>query len=298
MYAATLPSDNVPDLGAQTPASTRASEGMHGCADMAFAVDAGTTRLKDLYQTSPLRVLFPGKAPGDVLSAALVTTSGGLLGGDRLTVGVRVDTSAAVQVIGQAAEKVYRSKGPDTLFDVDLKVADDAWLEWLPQETIVFDHARLRRRTCVDVAPGGTFFGAEMLVFGRTAMGETLNQGLIRDAWEVRRAGKLQWADALHLEGDLTVPLNHPAGFASARAAATSILVADDASDRLAFVRDILDGAPDGVKCAATVVNGVLVTRWLAFDTQALRAAFGVYWSAMRHEVKGLPRVMPRLWQM
>lgn len=314
MYVATLPSDSVPELGvpqgahlgahlgahrgAQTPASTRAADGMHGCAEMQFAVDGGVTRLKDLYQTSPLRVLFPGKAPGDVLSAALVTTSGGLVGGDRLTVGVQVDTSAAVQVIGQAAEKVYRSKGPDTLFDVDLNVADGAWLEWLPQETIIFDHARLRRRTCVEVAPGGMFLGAEMLVFGRTAMGETLSQGLVRDVWEVRRAGKLQWADALHLEGDLTVPLNHPAGFAGARAAATSIVIADDAARYLSFVRDVLDTAPEGVKCAATVVNGVLVTRWLAFDAQALRAAFGVYWSAMRGEMKGLPRVMPRLWQM
>jgi len=296
MYAATSPSDLALDNSAQTPADK--TTGMVGHANMSFAVASGQTRLKDLYQTSPMRVLFPGKAPGDVLSAALVTTSGGLVGGDRLTVGVQVDTGAAVQVIGQAAEKVYRSKGPDTLFNVDLNVSDGAWLEWLPQETIIFDKARLRRRTCVEVAPGGKFLGAEMLVFGRTAMGETLDHGLVRDTWEVRREGKLQWADALHLAGDLTIPLNHPAGFGGARAAATSILVADDAAEHLGFVRDVLSGMPDGVKCAATVVGGILVTRWLAFDAQSLRTAFGVYWSAMRHEIQGLPGVMPRLWQM
>ena len=296
MYAAISPSKLVANDWPKTPVYV--SDGMRGQASMMFARHGDETRLKDLYQSSPLRVLFPGKAKGDVLSAALVTTSGGLLGGDRLDVEVKIEAGAAVQVIGQAAEKVYRSKGPDTIFEVDLDVAEDAWLEWLPQETIIFDQARLRRRTRVEVAPGGVFLGAEMLVFGRTAMGETLHTGLIRDVWEVRRGAKLVWADALHMANDLRAQLDHPAGFGGARAAATAIIVADDAGRYLGFVRELLDVAPEGVKCAATVVNGVLVVRWLAFDAQALRLAFGAYWSAMRYELKGLPGLMPRLWLM
>lgn len=296
MYVATSPSKVVVNGWPQTP--VQVSQGMRGRASMTFARSGDETRLKDLYQSSPLRALFPGKATGDVLSAALVTTSGGLVGGDRLDVEVCLDANAAVQVIGQAAEKVYRSNGLDTVFEARLSVGEEAWLEWLPQETIIFDQARLRRHTCVDVAPGGAFLGAEMLVFGRAAMGETLRTGLIRDVWEVRRGAKLIWADALHLVGDLGAQLDHPAGFGGARAAATSIIVADDVGRYLGFVRKLLDTAPEGVKCAATVVNGVLVVRWLAFDAQALRAAFGVYWAAMRHEVKGLPGRMPRLWQM
>lgn len=285
MYAAISPSE-------------RSLEGMHGQARIIFAAAPGGARLKDLYQSSPLRVLFPTRRADDVAMAALVTTSGGLLGGDRLDVEVMIDTGAAAQIVGQAAEKVYRSKGPDTVFEVALDVAEGAWLEWLPQETIVFDRARLRRRTAVDVAPGGAFLGAEMLVFGRTAMGETLKEGLVRDVWEVRRSGKLVWADALHLAADVGARLDHPAGFGGARAAATCVLVADDAARHLEFARGVLEAAPQGVKCAATVANGVLVARWLAFDAQALRTAFGVYWSAMRHELKGLPRVLPRLWHM
>jgi len=293
MSAVTLPSD----VGLAEPLSL-VGDGMHGCARLEFAYGAKETRLKDLYQTSPLRVLFPAKAPGDVLQAVLVTTSGGLVGGDRLEVEVRVGPAAAVQVIGQAAEKIYRSKGQDTIFEARLDVAEGAWLEWLPQETIIFDQARLRRRTCVNIAPGGAFLGAELLVFGRTAMGETLNSGLVRDVWEVRRAGKLQWMDALHLAGDVKAQLDHPAGFGGARAAATSILVMDDVGKHLDFVRDILESAPEDVQCAATVVNDVLVTRWMAFETQALRGAFADYWSALRGELKGLPRKMPRLWNM
>lgn len=296
MYAATSPSNVALDLGAQTLLPS--GDGMQGRVKLVFGLSAGETRLKDLYQAAPMRVLFPSKATGDILSAALVTISGGLKGGDRMDVEVTVNAAAAVQIIGQAAEKVYRSNGSDTIFEARLDVAEDAWCEWLPQETIVFDKARLRRLTHVDVASGATFLGAEILVFGRTAMGETLDTGLVRDVWDVRRAGKRVWADALYLSGDIKTQLDNPAGFDGARAAATSILVADNADQYLDFVRNVLDEAPEGVKCAATHVNGILVTRWLAFDAQALRDAFAVYWSAMRHELKGLPAVMPRLWQM
>ncbi|PHS78309.1 MAG: urease accessory protein [Rhodospirillaceae bacterium] len=271
---------------------------MQGCAQLSFVHSDGATRLKDLYQTSPLRVLFPIPVTRDVMSAALVTTSGGLVGGDRLDVELSVDANAAVQFIGQAAEKVYRSKGPDTIFQARLEVGKEAWLEWLPQETILFDQARLRRRTSVNVASGGTFLGAEFLVFGRTAMGETVNTGLIRDVWNVRKSGKLVWMDALHMSGDLKAQLNHPAGFDGARAAATSLLICDEAEKHLDFVRTVLEAAPRDVKCAVTITNGILVTRWLAFDAQLLRHAFATYWSALRHELKGLPQVMPRLWHM
>ena len=296
MYAATSPYNAPLDESAQS--CVAGGEGMQGRVKLEYVQGPEGARLKDLYQAAPLRVLFPGKTPGDVTSAALVTTSGGLVGGDRLDVEVTINASAAVQVIGQAAEKVYRSKGPDTIFEVALSVGEDAWLEWLPQETIVFDAARLRRRTRVDVAPGGAFLGAEMLVFGRTAMGETLRTGLVRDVWEITQGEKLLWADALHLSGDLQGPLNHPAGFGGARAVATSVLVADDVEAHLTFVRAHLDGVHNGVKCAATIVGGVLVTRWMAFDTQNLRTAFGAYWAAMRNRVKGLPEALPRLWHM
>ncbi|MBL4748626.1 MAG: urease accessory protein [Gammaproteobacteria bacterium] len=297
MSAVTLPSDPIVHANVRR-LTTPDKDGMHGCAKITFETGPNGTCLKDLYQASPLRVLFPNKPKDDIYLAAFVTTSGGLVGGDHLNVDVTIGKGAAVQMIGQAAEKVYRSKGPDTVFEINLSVDEDAYLEWLPQETIIFDQARLRRRTTVNVTPGGTFLGAEILVFGRTAMGETLNQGLVRDVWEVSCAGKLTWSDALHLSGDIKAQLNHPAGFDGACATASSVLVSDDVEKYLDFVRDIFDTFSQDVKCAATITNGVLVTRWLAADAQLLRQAFAEYWANMRHELKGLPRALPRLWHM
>lgn len=294
MYAATLPSDKSSNAQNDPTPLT----GMRGRAELGFAHDTDQTRLKHLYHASPFRVLFPTLPKDELTSAVLVTTSGGLVGGDRLDVDVRVRQNAHAHVMGQAAEKVYRSTGPDTHFNANLNVEGGGYLEWLPQETIVFDQARLRRTTRVDVASNATFSGAEMLVFGRIAMGETIRTGLIRDVWDVRREGRQIWADALHLDGDIQAKLNHPAGFDGATAVATFVHIAPDAADRLDLAREILGEGSDRVRSGATVINGVLLARWLAFDARAMRESFGHFWAAFRAHTQNLPERMPRLWHV
>ena len=138
----------------------------------------GTTRLARLFQKAPLRVLMPRPAPGEPPCAVLLNTSGGIVGGDALQVEVRLEAGAAAVVTSQAAEKAYRSAGADATLDVALDLADGAWLEWLPQETILFDGARLRRRLRVDAAAQARLLAIDMLVFGRRARGERFQRRL------------------------------------------------------------------------------------------------------------------------
>ncbi|WP_109119868.1 urease accessory protein UreD [Azospirillum sp. TSO22-1] len=265
---------------------------IHGRATVAF--DRG--RLREVYHTDPLRLLFPTPASGDPVTAVVVTTSGGLVGGDRLEIAVSVGEGASALVTAQAAEKVYRSAGEDVRVDVRLAVGDGGWLEWLPQETILFDAARLRRTTSVAVNGSGRLLAGELLVFGRIARGERFTQGLARDAWEVRRDGRLAWADALHLDGDVAALLDHPAGFAGATAYGTIVYVGGDAADRLDAARALLeDAAP---RAGATVLDEVLVIRLLGRDAQRLRADFGRVWAGLRKELNGLPARLPRLWHV
>ncbi|WP_448187800.1 urease accessory protein UreD [Azospirillum sp. sgz301742] len=269
---------------------------IHGRADVAFDAASGTTRLRDLYHTDPLRLLFPNPGAGDPPTAVVVTTSGGLVGGDRLEVAASVGAGASALVTAQAAEKIYRSTGADVRFDVRLTVGDGGWLEWLPQETILFDGARLRRSTCAEVAGSGRLLAGESLVFGRIARGERFTQGLARDAWEVRRDGRLVWADALHLDGDVAAVLDHPAGFAGATAYGTIVYVGKDAADRLDGARTLLeDLAPHA---GATVLGEVLVIRLLGCDAHRLRNDFGRVWAGLRAELAGLPARLPRLWHV
>jgi urease accessory protein len=199
--------------------------------------------------------------------------------------------------MAQAAEKVYRSAGTATTrIGTALEVGAGGWLEWLPQETILFADCRLDRRLSLDLAGDGRAMAGEILVFGRIARGERTRTGLVHDVIEVRRSGRLVWADALHLEGDYGRVLDSPAGFAGAAACATFVYAGPDGGGRLETARGLLDA--EGVRTGATVVNGVLVARWLAEEPRRLRAAFGAFWASFRAEVGGLPALLPRLWDV
>jgi len=250
-----------------------------------FAVRDGTTRLTDLYQRDPCRVLFPDPEPGEPPQAVLVTTSGGVTGGDVLKMAIEVGPGGEALAVTQAAEKIYRaskSSDPCTM-DIAVTAGEGAILDWLPQETIVFEGARLRRRTIADIAAGGSLLACEMVVLGRAASGERFTQGLLLDAWSVRRAGKLVWTDALRIEGETP----KGAGFGDANALATVIGVWDEPRPRFEQARTLLDAA-ERVRAGVTLVNGIMVARVMG-EATAVRTAVTRFLGAFRG--RGLPRV-------
>jgi len=268
---------------------------MQGTAEVVFRHRAGKARLAHLHQVSPLRVLFPHVPDGEIPQAALVTTSGGVVGGDRLDMRLEAGEGCRVQFMAQAAEKIYRSAGPDARIEVGLTAGPGAWLEYLPQETILFQGARLRRRTCLHAAAGSRMLAGEMIVFGRTAMNEHVTHGLLREAWEVRKNGKLIWADAQHLDGDVESLLAAPAGFGGAVAAATILLLCPDPTRHVETVRGIFE---KNARASATIVGGLLLLRWLSDDAAALRRNFAAAWMYLRAAEAGLPAQLPRLWHV
>lgn len=259
-----------------------------GAAEIVF----GRRGLLRLYQRTPCRVLFPLPEPGDLPVAALLTTSGGLAGGDRLALSVTLEEGARAVVATAAAEKVYRSLGPDATVTVSLAAGAGAWLEWLPQETILFDGARLVRRIAADLAPGARLLAAETVVFGRAARGERFIRGLLHESWRLSHGGKLVWADALRLDGDVGAGLASAAGFGGALALATAVYVGEDAAALLVPARDLAE-AGEG---AATLVNGVLLARFLAPRPEMVRRALTRYVAGLRQAAAGLPAALPRLW--
>jgi urease accessory protein len=281
-----------------SPSFTSPRLTIHGSAEIRFEHRDGATRLARLFHHDPLRVLFPNPRTGDLALGTLVTTSGGLVGGDRLDIALSVGSGASAMVTTQAAEKVYRSNGPDVLVSTSLTVGDDAWMEWLPQEAILFDGARLRRTTTLDVSGTGRAMAGELLVFGRIAHGERFTRGLARDAWEVRRGGRLIWADALHLDGNIAEVLDHPACFGGATAYGTILYAAPDASRHLDAARSLLVSVSPGVRAAATCFDGLLVIRWIGDPAHHIRQAYARFWSAFRSHAAGLPARLPRLWDV
>ena len=272
-----------------------------GAAEIGFARRGGVTRLTHLYERDPLRVLFPAVAAGEPPVAVLVTTSGGLVAGDRLDVAARVEAGACAHVTASAAEKIYRSLGATTEVSQKLTVGAGAALEFLPPETILFDGARLRRKTIVELTAGSGFLGGEIVVFGRRARGERFTKGLLHEVWEVWRDAHLVWGDALHLDGDIGGTIADPACFDNAAGFATLILApaGRDPREFLEGARTVQSTAiANGMRAGATALAGLLVARWLAADTLALRRAYADLAGHLRAEALALPPLLPRLWQI
>jgi urease accessory protein len=272
-----------------------------GAAEIGFARRGGETRLTHLYQRDPLRVLFPVPAAGDPSLAVLLTTSGGLVAGDRLGIGVHLATGAAAHVTASAAEKVYRSLGPTTTIRQSLSVGAGAALEFLPLETILFEGARLYRETAVELGPGAAFLGGDILVFGRRARGERFTRGFLREVWQVRREGRLVWGDALHLEDDVAGIIDDPACLDGAAASATMILApaGREARGFLDSAREIQSvGATGELRAGVTAIAGLVIARWLAADAAALRRAYADLACHLRQVAMGLPPLLPRLWHV
>jgi urease accessory protein len=238
------------------------------------------------------------------MQAVLLTTSGGLTGGDRVRIDVDVRPGARVTIATQAAEKLYRALAHDgaTKVDIGMTVGAGSWAEWLAQETILFNGARLRRAFQAEVSPRGRLLAVESVVLGRTAMGESFDIGFLHDAWRIRRDGRLIWADALHMPDDVTGLRMARFGFGTAVAYSTLVYVGDDTVQQLTTARKVLSESrvlrekPVSITGAATAVDGLLLVRLLADDPAELRSAVMELIAGIRQSAGGLPPRLPRVW--
>ena len=246
---------------------------------------AGRTRRSRVHEDGSLRARFPN-AVTDALELVIVNTGGGMTGGDCFAIDISLGEGASLIAGTAAAEKVYRSTGPDAEMDVSLEIGEGARLAWLPQETILFDRARLSRRIDVDLSGGASLVMAEAVVFGRAAMGEAMHHGFFADRWRVHRAGKLVFADSARLDGAIAEKLGQPASAAGGIAIAT-VLVAPGGDATLAAVRALDDQFAGEVGISAW--NGIAVARLCAKDGAALRHDLIAVLAALGSAV-------PRLW--
>jgi urease accessory protein len=274
---------------APAPADSEVFAGNRARGRIALAVTAasGESRRRKVHEAGSLRVRFPNTPTKDTLEAVIVNTAGGMAGGDRFDIDVTVGMGARLSVTTAAAEKVYRSMGPDTKFDVRLDVGPGGALAWLPQETILFDQVRLRRTIEVDLAPDANLILAEAVVFGRSAMGETVLQGHLFDRWRVRVGGALTLAETLRLDGAVAQQLARRAVAGEGVAIASVIKFPGDESGAAA-VRDVEKDFAGEVGVSAW--NGLLVARLIAPDRAALHRDLTCVVTALN------ATPLPRLW--
>lgn len=233
-----------------------------------FVSAKGGNRLAGLRQQGSLKALFPRVPVGAPLEAVFLNTSGGLTGGDRMRIGVEANAGSLLVVSSQAAERIYRAPpGPSAQVDVSVTVGAASRIDWLPQETILFDGGAVTRRMTIDMAADATALIVEPVILGRAAMGETVREARFRDRWTLRRGGRIVFADALRLEGDLAALMDRRAIADRARAWASVLFAAPQAETLVEQIRKMLP-ASAGV---SLIRDGVMFARILAPDGFDLR---------------------------
>ena len=242
-----------------------------------------------MHEEGALRVRFPNVSNRDALEAVIVNTAGGMAGGDRFDLDIAVGSGAKLTITTAAAEKIYRSLGPDTEIRVKLGIGSGGTLGWLPQETILFDQIRLRRSIEADLAPDASLLLAEGVVFGRSAMGETLAHGHFFDRWRVRRDGALIFAESLRLDDAIAEQLRQRAvaGGAVAIASASVLKIPGDEAAVAAVRAKEKDFAGE---VGVSAWNGLALARLVAPDGAALHRDLIAVLTAFGN----MP--LPRLW--
>ncbi len=261
---------------------------------MVFSGTASGTEISDVYQKFPMAVAFPNVGDRRRKEAVLINTSGGVAGGDEISIEVVAQDDASVAVTTQAAEKVYRALDRPARIMTRLRAEGAARLAWLPQETIVFDQARIARRTEVDVSSGAELVALEWLILGRIESGEEVLGGHILDSWRVRVDGRLAWADGF-LASDQVFPwLRRTALLSNWKAIATMIYTGPRAETRLERLREI--GASLECACGVTIVGAIIVIRVAAIASADLRRGLRRFLDQLSQELGCGPFGVPKMW--
>ena len=252
------------------------------------------THLQRKSHIGPLHVqktLFPEGAA--VCHTLILHPPGGIAGNDRLEVDLTLNANAHALITMPGATKWYRTTDAPAMQRLNIKIAAGAVLEWLPPETIVFDHAAARMQTSIELA-GGCYIGWEVLCLGRSASGEKYAAGDIRQTTEISSAGKLLWSERCRLNGGSRL-LASPAGLGGAPVSALMIAAGRTAAPELvAKCRELkLDG---GARHGITAMPEILVARYLGHSSEQAKCYFVDLWRLLRPFFGGRDAVTPRIW--
>lgn len=259
-----------------------------GAARVSARLRDGRSRLAEFSEQGSAKFRIP-VTHGPALHAVALNTAGGITGGDRLRYSAEAEAGAHLTLATQTAERAYRAQpGQTGRLEVRLSVGSGATLEWLAQETILFDGCALSRSISVEMAPDARLLVVEPVVLGRAAMGETVAVGAFRDSQRVRRDGRLIYADETRIAGPVAEIAARCAALAGARAWATLIYAAPDAQDRL----DALRASLPETDCGASSFDGIISARIVSPDGYDLRRSILRALTVMR---EGPP---PRVWEM
>lgn len=266
--------------------------------DLGFARDQDTTRLIKREHYGPLRVqkaLYPENP--SICHAILIHPPGGVVGGDELRIQAQVAEDAHAFLTTPGAAKWYRSNGHVSQQVLKLQAEKNSVIEWMPQETILFNEADVKLYSDITLAEHANYIGCEILCFGRTASGEQFTNGRLRQRLSIVRDKKLIWHEQGCLIGGSKAMLS-PLGLAGYSVCANLIAVgATTSAELINTVREAMHTcAGDSGKWGVTQMKSVISARYLGNSSEVARAVMLAAWKIVRPAVCGHPASVLRIW--
>jgi urease accessory protein len=263
----------VPTVARDAPDTGALMQRARGAGRLSAKSSGAQSRIDRLYQDGCARIRLPRVQPGAPLEAVMINTAGGLTGGDRMDWQFEAGVGVRMSVTTQACEKTYKAQGEDpAMVSVRLTLSQNSSMAWLPQETILFDRALLRRTIDAEMPENARLLLVEPLLFGRLAMNETVVRGGFRDRWRIRVGGRLLHAEDTSFGPDIHAQLRRGAIAGGELALATVMMIAPEAEGRLEAVRRII-GPSGGASFVSprSGKTGKLLARIVAADSYELR---------------------------
>ena len=274
------------------------TSGWQGSLQLKFSHNHGKTQQSHARVQAPLKVQRPFYPEGEAVCHSVVLhTAGGIVGGDRLSQSIHLEPNTHALLTTAAASKIYRSNGQQARQTIEIQVDAGACLEWLPQETIVFNGAIYRQDLRVELAPGANWLGWEVTRFGRSARGEKFLQGEWRSHTEVWQQGQPLWIDRQWLPGGEET-FNSLHGLAGLPVVASLAWVGQAVSPEIVDKARMLWSAQErqGEAGVTQLISGLLC-RYRGSSTFEVRNWFTDVWQLLRLSLLGRPVTKPRVWQ-
>jgi urease accessory protein len=261
---------------------------------LTFRRDGLKTVLAERRHLGPLMVQKPLYPEGpDICHMVVVHAPGGVAGGDELKIDIGLEAHARALLTTPAAGKWYKSDGRPASQRVFLAVAAGAKLEWLPQETILFDAASARLETAIDLADDAVFAGWEISCLGRRLSGESFENGHLRQSLAIRRAGRLVWNERLAFAAGDRI-MQSPVGLGGRHVFGTMVVAAG------ALPGELLDACrgltPLTGEQGITALPDIVAARYLGQSAEHAVGYFESLRAVLRPWYAGRPAVRPRLW--
>jgi urease accessory protein len=269
--------------------------GWQGHLQLTYRHHRAKTQVVQNQGTAPLKVqrsFYPEDAA--ICHNTILHTAGGIVGGDRLQIDIELEPQSRAVITTAAAGKIYGSNGTPAIQSIVQTIGENACLEWLPQENIVFNQAIFHQQLRVNLAATGNWLGWEINRFGRTARGERFTQGIWKSATEVYREDRPIWIDRQILYGDEMV--DHPHSLAGHSIVGSLAWIgAGVTKDLVIEARSIFDGEPS--KIGVTRLTEGLLCRYRGDSTTEVRQWFTAVWHLLRHSFLNSPPIHLRVWQ-